>query len=208
MDYHADNTPAIRELEREVARLRREQAQFFSRYAALVGHRQNPRMAKTFDTAAYYPTQGVDGENVFPIVFVDANVTDTVGLQTVTYVDHDEEEQANVLSLYGNWIPPETYIEVWQQMGTDASKKLQWITAWKDHIRIGRATTDIAVDEQGLVREWNPDNYDAETDSDRDWTVRTLMGPIEADTWVFFYQHGSVAYAIAKACEPEIAYYQ
>lgn len=74
-------------------------------------------------------------------------------------------------------------------------------------IRIGRTAEDIAMGGNGTVREWLPNDYGAEIDSELDVTCRSLLGPVEANTWVYFTQIGDTLYILGKACEPEDSYY-
>lgn len=207
MDYHADNTTVIRELKREVARLRAEQSQFFSRYAAQIAHRQNPRLAKTVaDEQAdpTYPIQGIGGGNTFPIVFLSAGFTNAAGANNIEAVPHRTTPQAFVRIVSGNWVPQGVTLQVWQDRGTNGTYKGEWFSSYSDRVRLGVTSGAIAKDANGTVREWNTATYSAESDASDDWLCRNWCGyDLEANTRVFFTQIGSVAYILNAACEPE-----
>lgn len=171
----------------------------------------NPTLIRTIETfddedASQYPTQGVDGGNVFPFEYLNGGFIREAGLQTASFQGSGSIDDY-VLALSGNWIPPGTVIEAWLHRGVIAGHSGDWWTSWKDSPRIGRVITDIGMGDNGYVREWLPDNYDPETDSERDWFCRSLLGLSEANTWVKWYQYGNVSYIFAKACTPEDYYY-
>ncbi len=175
--------------------------QIFSQREAQVNHKRNPRLAITAldvsDTPTY-PTQGIDGANTFPFIFIDAGFTNTAGRHTAAVTNRSDVIQAKAYNITGNYIPAGTVVQVWQDRGVDSSKPGEWWCEWHDNLRFGIASEDIDVDDQGTVREWSPNNYDAETDSTRDWLVRNLVSNcfVPEGAEVFFCQIGSVAYIL------------
>lgn len=207
-DFHEDNEAFRRRIEREMSEYAQRMNELFAKRIAQIGPTQNPRLAITVtdaDATPTYPTQGVAGGNTFPIIFLSGGFTHSAGLKTPHYTQHRATRQGFVHCFSNNWIPPGTYLQVWQDRGVDATYPGEWWTSWMDTIRYGKVTTTIAYNGQNTVREWLPNDYGTESDSGIDWKVRNLMVPdgILATTRIFFEQIGSVAYAISGACDAE-----
>ncbi len=202
-DYSPEDRDRIRQLEREVARLQRDQSQFFSRYQPQMQHNRIVRMARTIaDEQAdpTYPIQGIDGGNTFPIVFLSAGFTNEAGKNNLEAVAHDTTPQGFVRILSGSWLPQSSTLQVWQDRGTDADFKGEWFSSFADRIRLGVTLQAIAEDANGNVKEWDTGNWD-ERESDSTWLCRNWCGyDLEPNTRVFFEQIGSVAYIINAAC--------
>lgn len=207
MDYSPEDRDRIRQLEREIARLRHEQSQFFSRYQPQMQHNRIVRMARTIaDEQAdpTYPIQGIDGGNCFPIVFLSAGFTNEAGRHSIEAVAHDTVPQAFVRILSFSWVPESTELQVWQDRGTDADFKGEWFSSFVDRIRLGITSEAIAKDDNGDVVEWDTNNYGAEDESGTTWLCRNWCGyDLEPNTRVYFEQIGSVAYIINAACSAE-----
>lgn len=196
---------------RQVAFEDRIQQLFSQRQHAIEGYQQ-VRLVRTLEEfdeedESTYPLQGIDGANTFPGVFVDGGYTNSPGNHVANYEDRWDTAQVNIFVPSLNWVPPGTILQAWNDRGTNSTYPGEWWTPWQDRVRIGRAIADIGMGDNGNVREWLPDNYDPETDSERNWYCRSLLGLSEANTWVKFVQIENVAYIIAKACTPEDYYY-
>lgn len=137
MDYPDSQRDFNRRIERQVAHLEQLQSQHFSKYAALLGHRQNPRLARTVVDSGADPTYPLPGSNVFPIVFLSGGFTDAAGAQTGQYTAHDTSPQAHVLCITGNYIPVGTVIQAWQDRGVDSGYPGEWWTPYKADLPTG-----------------------------------------------------------------------
>ena len=206
MDYHADIMARLRALERELAYLRERESQHFSKYAALVGHRQNPRLARTIEdpnATPTYPLQSAasaGGGKAFPFTFLSGGFVQSTASQSAAFTQHDETPQAHVYSLTHNYIPVNTVIEVWQDVGTDSSKPGFWWTSFRDPIRVGITKEAIAYYANGNVDEYEP-HWDDESTVIQTWKCRNWCGyDLEANTQVFFSQRKGVAYILNAAC--------
>lgn len=93
-----DSHRRLQAVERELAALRRQLEQ--SKREAILVQRPNERLARAWTlNAASYPTD--PDTTVFPIVFIDATFTSTVGEQSLSTTDHSLSEQTAAYSLCG-----------------------------------------------------------------------------------------------------------
>lgn len=208
MDYKESQGDFNRRIEREMAMMRREQSQFFSKLTALSGHPRYVKLGRTVtdaDAIPIYPEQGIAASNCFPFQFLSGGFATTMGTQTPSFIAHESLSvpQATVLVLSGNWIPPNTEIQVWQDIGTESDKPGMWWTPYMDRPRLGITAESIDKDANGDVTEYAPDGYDPEASAGTTWLCRNWFADLEANTRVWFQQMGSVAYILGAACEPE-----
>jgi hypothetical protein len=156
MDFPENQKEFNRRMEAEVARLSRAVEQELAKRIALVNRQQNPRLARTIEEFdenddSTYPTEG-SGANVFPIVFLSGGFTDLPGVQTPSYKARRETAQANVCSISGQWLPPDSVIEVWQDRGVEALKKGEWWTAARSCLP-SQLVKDIRISGDQLIKD-------------------------------------------------------
>ncbi len=168
-----------------------------------VWHRQNPRLAKTIadpDATPEYPAQGTSIPKIFPIVFLSGGHRGSASSDSANFSERREKPQAWVFSVTHNYIPENTVLEVWQDMGTTTNYPGNWWTVFRDPIRIGITSAAIAYGANGNVVEYEPDWTDESTVI-QTWLCRNWCGyDLEANTQVFFSQRKGVAYIVNAGC--------
>lgn len=198
MDYPQQQSDFNREVMRRLAEMERQQSQFFSPYQIQVGHRQNPKLAKTIadeDADPDYPAAN-SGATVFPITFLSGGFTNTAGVQTGQYTDHDEVPQAKVFCVTGKYIPEDTVIQVWQDIGTDATYPGQWWTDFNRGTLIGKPDSNISANASGTISIYKGSDR---TDSGINVTAYTIVA-LTATKWVTVEDVDGYYYAFKWEC--------
>lgn len=196
MDYKADYEARIRYLERQVARLVERDSQHFSRYAPQVGHHRIVRLAKTCTDAGDTPTYPVNGATVFPAIFQSGGFTDAAGSQTGQYTAQDSTRQVRVFSVLGHFIPVNTVIKVWQDIGSDASYPGMWWTDYTPGTMIGKPDSAISANTSGTISIYTGSSR---TDSTLNVTAYTIVA-LSSGKWVTVEDVEGYYYAFKWEC--------
>jgi len=196
VDYHPDIEARLKEMQRHIAALERKNSAFFSRYEALIGHKQNPRLAKTVVDSQDTPTYPVNGATVFPAVIQSGGFTDAAGTQTGQYTAHDSTRQIRVFSALGHYIPVGTVIEVWQDRGTNATYPGEWWTAFCPGTLIGKPDSGISANASGTISIYKGVDR---TDSGNNVTAYTTVA-LTSGKWVTVEDVEGYYYAFKWEC--------
>jgi hypothetical protein len=197
MDYPENQRDFNKRIEREVSRLERMMEQELARRVALVGQRQNPRLARTIEDPNATPTYPAHGSTVFPAVFLSGGFTNTAGTQTGQYTPHREVLQCKVFTISGRYIPEDTVIQVWQDIGTDATYKGHW---WTDYggrgMRLGKPDSGISASSTGTVSIYSGVDH---TDTSVNVTAYAIIA-LDAGKWVSVEEIDGVQHAFKIEC--------